>query len=398
MSTQEHAQLHHDYVMATYVRNLCFVRGQGCRVWDAEGREFLDFLGGIAVVSVGHCHPRLAKAIADQAGKLMHVSNLYFNEHQGVLAKALVDRFGGPAKVFFCNSGAEANEGQIKLARAWGHASGRYEIVSMRNSFHGRTLATLTATGQAKVQKGYDPLPAGFVYADYNDLASVEAAVTDKTVAILVEPVQGEGGVKPADPAFLQGLRDLCDRKNLLLMMDEVQTGVGRTGHWFGFQAYGVKPDCLSLAKGLGGGFPIGAFIAGGKLMDVLQAGSHGTTFGGTPLACAAALAVLGIIEDEKLVANATARGAQFRSGLERIAKPYPWIEAVRGLGLMVGLVLNQPAKELEKAMAARGLLAIATADKVIRFLPPLTVTADEVDRALAIVEAACAEFKPVAG
>ena len=396
MNTQEIIDLHKRYVMPTHAPGLVLVRGQGCRVWDAAGREYLDFLGGIAVISVGHCHPRLARAIGAQAGRLMHVSNLYYNEHQPVLAQML-STYAGGGKVFFCNSGAEANEGLIKLARYWGHDRGKYEVVTMRNSFHGRTLATLTATGQFKVQKGFDPLPAGFAYANFNDLESVRAAITDKTAAVLCEVIQGEGGVMPADPSFLSGLRALCDEKGILLMYDEVQTGIGRTGRWFGFQEYGIAPDAFSLAKGLGGGFPIGAVVAMPKLQDVFTVGSHATTFGGTPLACAAAIETLRIIEDEKLLDNTVRMGALLKAGLEKIAAQYPWVAAVRGRGLIVGLVLTHPAKEFEKKLTELGLLTLATAEKVIRFVPPLTVTADEVHRALALVAQACAEYKPPA-
>ena len=267
MNTEQIVSLHKQYVMPTHAPGLALVRGQGCKVWDADGREYLDFLGGIAVVSVGHCHAKLAAAIAKQASTLMHVSNLFYNENQPQLAKAIVEKFG-EGKVFFCNSGAEANEGLIKLARYWGHAAGKFEVISMRNSFHGRTLATLTATGQFKVQKGFDPLPAGFAYADFNNIESVRTAITDKTAAVLVEVIQAEGGVLPAEAEFMRQLRDLCDEKKILLLIDEVQTGIGRTGHWFGFQSYGIKPDAFSLAKGLGGGFPIGAVVASAKLQD----------------------------------------------------------------------------------------------------------------------------------
>ncbi len=396
MNTQEIIAMQKQYVMPTHAPGLALVRGEGCKVWDADGKKYLDFLGGLAVISVGHGHPKLAKAIGDQAAKLMHVSNLFYNENQPMLAKKIVEKFG-EGKVFFCNSGAEANEGLIKLARYWGHAAGKYEIISMRNSFHGRTMATLTATGQFKVQKGFDPLPGGFVYANFNDIKSVREAITERTVAIITEVIQAEGGVLPADPEFMRQLRALCDEKNILLLIDEVQTGIGRTGNWFGFQGYGVKPDAISLAKGLGGGFPIGAIVASAKYQDTFSVGSHATTFGGTPLACAAGLAVIQIMDEENLIENSRKRGTQLKAGLEQIAAKYPWIKSVRGAGLIVGMVLDQPAKELEKLLTAKGLLTIATADKVIRFLPPLTVSESEVNAALAIVGSACAEFKPAA-
>lgn len=391
--TQEIKALHEQYVMPTYAPGLALVKGRGAKLWDADGRAYLDFLAGIAVTNIGHCHPRLVRAIKRQAGRLMHVSNLFYNELQPRLAKVLSDRSLG-GKCFFCNSGAEANEALIKLARLWGHDQGRYEIITMRNSFHGRTLATLTATGQTKVQKGFEPLPTGFALADYNDIESVRAAVTDKTAAILVEAVQGEGGVRPARPDFIQGLSRLCKSKNLLLFFDEVQCGVGRTGYWFGYQRYDVQPDAISLAKGLGGGFPIGAIVTAPKLADVFQPGNHATTFGGTPLACAAALAVLDVIEEDGLRENAVRMGEAFTEKLKQVAAKYAFIGEVRGAGLMIGLVLNQPAKELETILREHGLIALATAENVIRFLPPLNVTLSEVRRAARIVDKACAEWQ----
>lgn len=378
--------LHKQYIVNTYSPNLVLTRGQGCRVWDAEGRSYLDFLGGIAVIQVGHCHPDLVAAIQRQAATLMHVSNLYYNENAPRLAARLVEKFGAPGRVFFCNSGAEANEGLIKLARLWGSASGRHEIITMRNSFHGRTLAAITATGQTKYQKGFEPLPAGFVYAEYNNIDSVRAAVSDKTVAILVEAVQGEGGVVPATPEFMAGLRSLCDEKNLLLFCDEVQCGMGRTGCWFGFQCYGVQPDGCSLAKGLGGGIPIGAFIAGPKVSEVFQPGHHASTFGGNPVACAAALAVMDIIEKERLLENVERVSAMIFNELSALATRFPWIRGVRGKGFMIGLVLDHPAKPFEKALLANGLITIATADTVIRMLPPLNITETEAREAIRII------------
>lgn len=393
MNTVDPIVLHKQYMVNTYAPNLVLTRGKGCRVWDAEGRSYLDFLGGIAVTQVGHCHPKLVAAVQKQAATLMHVSNLYYNENAPRLAAKLVEKFGVPGRVFFCNSGAEANEGLIKLARLWGNASGRYEIITMRNSFHGRTLAAITATGQTKYQKGFDPLPAGFVYAEYNNLDSVRAAVTDKTAAILVEAVQGEGGVVPATPEFLKGLRALCDEKNLLLFCDEVQCGVGRTGHWFGFQSYGIQADGCSLAKGLGGGIPIGAFIVGPKVSEVFQPGHHASTFGGNPVACAAALAVIDILEKERLLDNAARIGELMQNELRALAVEFPWMVEVRGRGLMIGLVLDHPAKAFEKALLAKGLIVIATADNVIRMLPPLNITQGDAREALRIIAEAASDF-----
>jgi predicted acetylornithine/succinylornithine family transaminase len=394
MSTSnEIIDLHKQYVMPTYAPGLVLVKGKGAKVWDADGKEYLDFLAGIAVLSVGHCHPTVVKAIKTQAAKLMHVSNLYYNENQPRLAQALSTRSLN-GKCFFCNSGAEANEGMIKLARLWGHAQGKYEIVSMSNSFHGRTLATITATGQTKYQKGFEPLPAGFVYADFNNLDSVKAAINEKTVAVLVEAVQGEGGIVPATPEFMKGLRSLCDEKNILLLCDEVQCGFARTGHWFGFQAYSVQPDAFTLAKGLANGFPIGALVAGPKLSDVFQPGNHASTFGGNPLACAAALATIDVIEKENLIGNAATLGELFRQKLKKLAKKYPFIKDVRGLGLMVGIVCDRPAKPLEVILRDKGLISIATHDVVIRFLPPLNVKASQIRQAVKIVDEACAQWQ----
>ncbi len=392
-TSEEIISLHKQFVMSTYAPGLVLVKGKGAKVWDADGKEYLDFLAGIAVLSVGHCHPKVVKAIKEQAAKLMHVSNLYYNENQPRLAQALSTRSLN-GKCFFCNSGAEANEGMIKLARLWGHAQGKFEVISMTNSFHGRTLATITATGQTKYQKGFEPLPTGFVYAEFNNLDSVKAAITEKTAAVLVEAVQGEGGIVPASPEFMKGLRALCDEKNILLLCDEVQCGFGRTGQWFGFQAYGIQPDAFSLAKGLANGFPIGAMVAGPKLSDLFQPGHHASTFGGNPLACAAALATIDVIEQEKLLENAATTGELFKQKLKKLAKKYPFIQDVRGIGLMVGLVCDRPAKPLEVILREKGLISIATHDVVIRFLPPLNVKASQIRQAVKIVEEACAQWQ----
>lgn len=383
------------YLMSTYAPGIALVEGAGTHVWDAEGNEYLDFVAGIAVTNIGHCHPKMVRAVQDQVETLVHVSNLYYNEKQPLLARALSGHSGLPgAKCFFCNSGAEANEGLIKLARLWGSGQGKYEVVTMRQSFHGRTLATLTATGQDKVQKGFGPLPEGFVYATFNDLQSVEDAITSKTAAVLVEALQGEGGVIPADQEFLAGLRKLCDEKGILLLCDEVQCGMGRTGKWFGFQNYDIQPDAFSLAKGLGNGFPIGAIVAGAKLADLFQPGHHATTFGGTPLACAAALSVIEVIEEEELLVNTMMMGAYFVEGLCDIALAHKkWIAQVRGLGLLLGLVLDVPALPLQKKLQEKGLLTLATAGNVLRLLPPLNVSQSDVDDAVRLIGEACAEL-----
>jgi predicted acetylornithine/succinylornithine family transaminase len=395
MNTQDIAKLQNEHLMPTYAPGIALVEGSGATVWDAEGNEYLDFVSGIAVTNIGHCHPKMVRAVQDQVETLVHVSNLYYNEKQPQLAKALAEHSGLPgAKCFFCNSGAEANEGLIKLARLWGSEKGKYEIITMRQSFHGRTLATLTATGQEKVQTGFGPLPEGFVYANFNDLQSVEKAVSSKTAAVMVEALQAEGGVIPTDPEFLPSLRALCDEKDILLLCDEVQCGMGRTGKWFGFQGYDVQPDAFSLAKGLGNGFPIGAIVAGKKLADVFQPGHHATTFGGTPLASAAALSVVEVIEEENLLANTMMMGAYFVEGLCEIAmKHKKWISGIRGLGLLLGMVLDVPAAPLQKKLQEKGMLALATAGNVLRLLPPLNVTQEEIDQALKLIGEACAEL-----
>jgi predicted acetylornithine/succinylornithine family transaminase len=395
MNTGEIAELQKKHLMPTYAPGIALVEGSGTSVWDADGNEYLDFVSGIAVTNIGHCHPKMVRAIQDQVETLVHVSNLYYNEKQPQLAKSLAERSGLPdAKCFFANSGAEANEGLIKLARLWGSEHGKYEIVTMRQSFHGRTLATLTATGQDKVQTGFGPLPEGFTYANFNDLQSVEDAINSKTAAVLVEALQGEGGVIPAEQEFLSGLRKLCDEKGVLLLCDEVQCGMGRTGKWFGFQNYDVQPDAFSLAKGLGNGFPIGAIVAGPSLSDVFQPGHHATTFGGTPLACSAALSVVEVIDEEELLANTMQMGAYFVEGLCDIAmKHKKWIAGVRGLGLLLGVVLDVPAAPLQKKLQEKGMLALATAGNVLRLLPPLNVSQEEIDQALRLIGEACAEL-----
>jgi predicted acetylornithine/succinylornithine family transaminase len=365
-------------------------------VWDADGKVYLDFLAGISVVNVGHCHPRVVEAIRRQAGELMHASNLYYTENQAKLARKLSElSLGG--KVFFCNSGAEANEGLVKLARLWGHDGGRYEVLAMKGSFHGRTLAMAAATGQEKIQKGFEPMPDGFRHAELNDVASVEALVGGKTVAVLLEAIQGEGGVVPASDGFMQAVRRLCDEKNLLMLCDEVQCGMARTGNWFGYQASGVTPDGISLAKGLGSGYPIGAVVGGPKLADLFRPGMHASTFGGTPLACAAALATLEVIEEEGLVEKAGRAGELFKEGLAEYVEQFEHVKEVRGRGLMLGLVLDQPAKPLVDAMREAGLLALATAGNVVRFLPPLNVKDGELEEALDIIHDCLAEMHGIA-
>jgi predicted acetylornithine/succinylornithine family transaminase len=370
------------YVMPTYGRQpLVFVRGKGARVWDADGKEYLDFGGGIAVNVLGHA--AFANVLAKQADVLVHCSNLYYTEPQGLLAKRLVELVGIDGKCFFCNSGGEANEALYKLARKFGN--GRYEILTFTGSFHGRTLAGISATGQEKVKKGFEPMVDGFRHVPFNDLDAVSKAVGPKTAAILVEPIQGESGILPAKPEFLRGLRRLCNERRLLLMFDEVQCGIGRTGNFCGFKsiASDVQPDAISWAKGLAGGFPIGAIWVRAPYADLLGPGTHASTFGGTPLACAVALAVLDTIAREHLIENAERVGDYFVGRLLELAKKSGAIKEVRGFGLMIGVEFTVEAKAVGPKLVERGLLGIAAGTHVVRFLPPLNITRAEVDEAM---------------
>ena len=394
MSTNEEiASLYSQYVMNTYAPSLTLVQGKGCKVTSADRMQYLDFTGGIAVQATGHCHPKVVEAIQNQAQTLIHSSNLFYNPNHCLLAKKLSE-LGLGGKAFLCNSGAEANEAAIKLARLWGSQNGgRYEVIAMQNSFHGRTLATLAATGQSKVQKGFDPLPVGFRFATFNDIESVRALVNDKTVAVMLEAVQGEGGVLPATEEFMQGIRALCDEKGLLMICDEVQCGMGRTGKWFAWQHYGVKPDVFTLAKALGGGLPIGAMLASRKLSDVFTPGAHGSTFGGNPLATAAALAQIQVIEDEGLVENAAEMGEKFRQGLQDFVEKYDDLLEVRGKGLLVGLVVKGSAKEFADAFREQNLLCCVAGEHVVRFLPPLNITEGDLEECLEMMSYAFDEL-----
>jgi predicted acetylornithine/succinylornithine family transaminase len=374
------------YVLPTYSPGLLLVRGAGPRVWDADGREYLDFAVGISVCNLGHCHPAVTAAICEQAGRLVHVSNLYRNEVQPRLAEALIAHsFDGA--VFFGNSGAEANEGMIKFARKWGSTRGRHEIIAMEDSFHGRTLATLAATGRSKYRQGFAPDMPGFRHVPFNDLGALAAAVNEQTCAVLLEPVQGEGGVIPASAEFMTGVRDLCDRHGLLMLCDEVQCGMGRTGTFLACQGYGVTPDAVSLAKALGNGFPIGAFIVRRPFTDVLGPGTHASTFGGTPLACAAAHAALAAMDAEDVLANCRRQGDRLRTRLAALSAAHPAVREVRGRGLMIGVAMDRPAAGLRQACQEAGLLVLTAGETVLRLLPPLTVTEAECTTAVAIIE-----------
>ncbi len=383
-----------EYVMNTYGRlPIALVEGKGSYVWDADGKRYLDFVAGIAVNALGHCHPAVVEAISEQAHKLIHCSNLYWIEPQVKLAKMLVEHSCFD-KAFFCNSGAEANEAAFKLARKYAKAQGytnRYEVISTANSFHGRTLATLNATGQEKVHHNFEPLLDGFKSVPYNDLAAIEDAISDKTCAIIVEPIQGEGGVIVAHAGYLAGLRHLCDEHDLLLIFDEVQVGCGRTGKLFAYQNSGVKPDVMTLAKALAGGVAIGAMLVNQRA-DVFVPGEHASTFGGNPLATAAAVAAINQMLVEDIPEGVTLKSEYFICKLQQLVDKYDSLLSVRGQGLLLGLVANKPAGAVVEACQGKGLLINCTAGSVLRFVPPLTVSNDEIDEAVAILDQALQE------
>ncbi len=382
---EEIPELDRAYVMGTYGRPpFVIVRGDGAYVWDSSGKKYLDFLSGIAVVGVGHCHPRVAAAIAEQAHTLMHISNLFHNQLQARLAKRLCD-LAGMEKVFFCNSGAEANEAALKIARKWGKAQRGaecFEIITFEGSFHGRTMGTVTATAQPKYQAPFLPLVPGFKYAPLNDLKKLDDMISDKTCAIMIEPIQGESGVQLASREFLAGVRALCDEAEVLLILDEIQCGMGRTGSFLASQTMGVSGDIVTLAKGIADGFPMGACLARGSAATTLVPGDHGSTFAGQPLACAASLATLDVLVDEQLMKNASHVGAHFVRSLLNLQKDQPSvISHVRGVGLMIGLQLSQPiAKAVHAHLLENGIIVNAVGDYILRLLPPLTVTTEDCD------------------
>lgn len=413
MTTPTTADLYHEFVMPTYGRfDLALASGSGTRVWDESGKEYLDFGAGIAVCSLGHCHPAVTKALSEQAATLVHISNLYLNRPQGELARKIVEIVGLDGKVFFCNSGAEANEGLYKLARKFGAPTGRYGIITFHNSFHGRTLGGISATAQEKVKKDFDPLVEGFVHVPFNDLVALEEAITPTIAAILLEPIQGEGGINPATAEFLKGVRALCDRHDLLLLLDEVQSGLGRTGNWCAWRSIvpqGVEPDAVSWAKGIANGYPLGAFWVGervagvtaegedrGLLCNLLGPGTHGTTYGGSPLCSTVGLTVLMTIEKEGLLKNALEMGDYLKSCI--VSWNLSTVRAVKGMGLMLGIELDNcfikegegaalPALQATKELMAAGMLVIPSGERTIRLLPPLTITKADADEALAILK-----------
>jgi len=387
VSSENLVEAEHTYLMGTFKRlPLTLVEGTGVSVRDDAGREYLDLVAGIAVNLLGHAHPAVVQALAEQAGRLIHTSNLYYSEPQVALARRLVE-LSFPSRVFLANSGAEANEAAIKIARKWGHLHrhAAYEIITAEGSFHGRTLATVTAGGQEKYSAPFAPLPSGFRHVLWGDLEAVQQATRPETVAVMVEPIMGEIGVLPPPDGYLEGLRRWCDEQNLLLILDEVQTGLGRTGRWFAHQHHGITPDVMTLAKGLGGGVPIGACLAAPRA-DVFEPGDHGSTFGGNPLACSAALAVLRVIEEEGLVGHAAEMGDLLATSLQEV----DGVSRVRGRGLMQAAVFEQPvARDLQLHCLAEGVIVNAVDDYTLRLVPPLVISADEIDRAVAGIKRA---------
>ena len=384
-------------VMKTYARlPIALAHGRGCRVWDTEGREYLDALGGIAVNTLGHGHPRLVAALQEQVAKLIHTSNYYHVPLQEQLASKLT-ALSGLTNVFFCNSGLEANEAAIKIARKYGHDRGieRPEIIVYEAAFHGRSIATLSATGNPKIQAGFGPLVEGFVRVPLNDLAAIDKVreTRPNVVAVFLETIQGEGGVNASRWEYLQALRRICDEQGWLLMLDEVQCGIGRTGKWFAYQWAGIQPDVMPLAKGLGSGVPIGAVVCGPKAAGILGPGNHGTTFGGNPLAMRAGVETLAIMEEEGLLGNAATIGALLKAGFEREFAGLAGVKDIRGAGLMIGIELDRPCSDLTARACEAGLLISVTAERVIRLLPPLIINADEAAQIVAILAPLVREF-----
>ena len=381
-------------LMNTYNRfPIALTKGEGEWVWDTDGKRYLDFVTGIAVTSLGHSHPAVVETIRQQAGELLHTSNLYWIPNQVALAKRLVANSFAD-KVFFGNSGGEANEGAFKLARKYAKknfGAHKFAVVSLTNSFHGRTLATLTATGQTKYHQGYEPLPAGFSYVPMNDLDALEAAVNENTAAVILEPIQGEGGIHPATGEFLQKARDVCDSHHALLIFDEVQCGIGRTGKLFAYEWSSVRPDILTLAKALAGGLPIGAILASDKVAEAFQPGDHGTTIGGNPLAMAVGCAVLDVMLTDGFLVGVQERSAYFRRGLDNLTLKYNLDGPVRGLGMMLGLTVGEKGPQIVNVCREHGLLLNCVGGKTFRFLPPLTVSKSSIDEALAILDSAMA-------
>jgi acetylornithine/N-succinyldiaminopimelate aminotransferase len=393
MTTQETIELYNKYVIANYKRlPRVIVRGEGCYLFDADGNKILDMFPGWAVSGIGHCHPKVVEALRKQAGELLHIDNTFYSEQQGELAKLLSERgFGG--KCFFCNSGAEANEAAMKLARI-ATAEGKYKFITAEGSFHGRTFATVTATAQPKYHEGFLPLLPGFIYVPFNDVKALEGAFSDEVAAVMVEPIQGEGGINVATKEYLETIRRLCDENDALMILDEVQTGMGRTGKWFAYQHFDVEPDILTLAKALGGGVAIGAMIAKEEVAAAFVPGKHASTFGGNCIACAAGIAVVEAIEEDHLLENANRMGEYAKQKLLQLKQKYQIIESVRGIGLMIGVQLAGPGGEIVDKCLARGLRINCTNNTVLRFMPAMIVTKEQIDETINILDGVLGESK----
>ncbi|MBW3468669.1 aspartate aminotransferase family protein [Arthrospiribacter ruber] len=372
---------------------ITFIKGKGSNLWDIENKKYIDLLAGIAVNNVGHCHPKVVKAIQEQAADLMHISNFFVSPPQVALAELLVN-LSGLDRVFFTNSGAESVEGAIKIARRYAHSIGRGgKIISMHNSFHGRTLATI-ATGQPKYQEGFGPMPQGFVQVPFNDLEALKNEISKDLAAVIIEPIQGEGGIRPADVSYLKSVKELCEKEDVVLIFDEIQSGIARTGKWFAKDIYEIQPDIMTLAKGLGGGTPIGAFLCNEKIAKAIQFGDHGTTFGGNPLATSAALATLKVIVEENLLQSAHDKGLWLKAKLEELKLTNPVIKEVRGEGLMLGVELAIPATELVQNLLKAGIIANATAINVLRLVPPLNIPMEDLEQFIEILSVEIKKFQ----
>ncbi len=395
MKTQEVKKIFEEYVVGNYKRlDVCLVKGKGSKVWDIEGKEYIDFFPGWAVSGLGHCHPKVISAIKEQSKKIIHISNNFLNLKQGQLAKEIV-KASFPSQVFFCNSGAEAVEAAIKFARKWGSSKGKSGIVTMKGSFHGRTLGAMTATGQGRIHQDFPPVPEGFSYAEFNNLKSVKSLITDKTAAIMLEPVQGEGGVQIASQEFMKGLRKLTQDKDVLLILDEVQSGIARSGEMFTYQHYDIEPDLMTLAKALGGGVPIGALVVSKKVKEeVFTPGSHGSTYGGNPLVAAAALAVFKTVKEEKLIKYVKNLEPFLKSELESLQKKYSFIKEIRMLGFMCAIELTIPGEQMAQAALKKGLLINCTQEKVLRMMPAVNISKKLLKRGLTVLDQVLSEVK----
>jgi acetylornithine/N-succinyldiaminopimelate aminotransferase len=393
MTTQETIELFNKYVIANYGRlPRVITKGEGCYLYDADGNKILDMFPGWAVSGLGHCHPRVVDALRKQAGELLHIDNTFYSEPQGILAKLLSERaFGG--KCFFCNSGAEANEAALKLARLH-TAQEKYKFITAEGSFHGRTFATVTATAQPKYHEGFLPLLPGFTYVPFNDVVALESAFSDEVAAVMVEPIQGEGGINVATPEYLQAIRRLCDENGAVMILDEVQTGIGRTGKWFGYQHFDVEPDIITMAKALGGGVAIGAMMAKEEIAASLVPGKHASTFGGNCLACAAGIAVIEAIEEDDLLQNAAELGLYAKEKLEQLKQKHFIIDSVRGIGLMIGVQLTSPGNEIVDKCLDKGLRINCTSGTVLRFMPAMITTEEQIDQAIEILDSVMSEVE----